>query len=560
MKRHSNFYASWRKNRKEIRTVYFSRSYRIGLSDSSLANRLCLGLVWVCFFDQLLAEGYPNKSVILVTGSPGIGKEVLGYKFIQAGLRQSDFCLYVTRLSVREVLQDAKALGIEIRGSLVTWESAEEGQIVYDGNDLTKLSFTIKELLKKNSTHKIRIVLDVCSALLMLNPPDAIYKFLDQLFREVKQYDAVLLATLEEGMHEPRVLASLEQLFSGVIEFRLTEEGQRRLHVIKMMGIKIQSDVIAFTVDESENELVTIPSAGNPGLAAHQSGLQRNPQTAVILDKHRIAVLPFSNISPDPKDEYFADGMTEELISTLSRIRELKVISRTSIMRYRQTEKSLPEIAAELNVNTVLEGSVRKIGDELRITAQLIDIQNDEHIWSEDFDRKFENIFSLQREIALKVADSMKISILSSERKEMGKRITQNMEAYVLYLKARSYRSRSTIDSFNHLKGYCLQAIEKDPNFAQAYADLAYGYCTAAYQEILPTKEALPIALKYAQKAIQLDSSIAESHIALGWVLMLQKWDFHSAESEFRRVCRAKSKSCGCPFGSFNVSLPHEKI
>lgn len=252
--------------------------------------------------------------------------------------------------------------------------------------------------------------------------------------------------------------------------------------------------------------------------------------------KNRIAVLPFTNISPDPKDEYFADGMTEELISTLSRIRDLKVISRTSIMRYKQTEKSLSDIAGELNVKAILEGSVRKMGDDLRITAQLIDVQNDEHLWSEDYDRKFENVFSLQREIALQVANSLKISILSSEKKEIGKKITQNLDAYVLYLKAQSYKNRPTLDSFNHLVDYCKQAIEKDPNFAQAYTVLALGYWRVGYEDLLPPNETFPLAEQYAERAIQLDNSIAESHIALGYVAWISRWDFYSAESEFRRA------------------------
>ena len=194
---------------------------------------------------------------------------------------------------------------------------------------------------------------------------------------------------------------------------------------------------------------------------------------ASVLDKRRIAVLPFSNISPNPKDEYFADGMTEELISTLSRIRGMKVISRTSVLRYKQTNKSLSEIARELNVGAILEGSVRKAADDLRITAQLIDVVNDEHLWSRDYDRKFENVFSLQKEIAQKVADSLQITILANESKELGKKPAQNLEAYTLYLKGRFYRHRVTLDSFKKTIDYCEQAIRKDPNYAQAYAEIA---------------------------------------------------------------------------------------
>lgn len=267
-----------------------------------------------------------------------------------------------------------------------------------------------------------------------------------------------------------------------------------------------------------------------------QKLLPTEASVSTKLDPKRIAVLPFTNISPDPKDEYFADGMTEELISTLSRIRELKVISRTSIMRYKQTEKSLSEIANDLKVNAVLEGSVRKMGDELRITAQLIDVQNDEHLWSEDYDRKFENIFSLQKEIAQKVADSLQVIILANESKELRKKPTQNMEAYSLFLKGRAYRHRFTLDSYKKGIQYCKNAVEKDPNFAQAHAEIARSYAWIGFWEFLPSKEVYPEAERFAERAIQLDPFIPESHLALGLVKFHYKWDFRGAEIEYRRA------------------------
>jgi len=252
------------------------------------------------------------------------------------------------------------------------------------------------------------------------------------------------------------------------------------------------------------------------------------------LDKLRIAVLPFANISPDPKDEYFADGLTDELISTFSKISQLKVISRTSVMRYKQTVKSLSEIASELNLNAALEGSVRKMGDELRITAQLIDVQNDEQLWSDDYDRKFENVFSLQKEIALKVADSLKVSILDKEMGEMGKRPTLNLDAYVLYVKGRSFKHIQSLDSFTKTIEYCKLAIDMDPNYAQAYAELALNYALMGYYELLPSNEVFPRATELAQKAIQLDNTIAESHVALGLTLYMHMWKFKEAEKEYR--------------------------
>ena len=209
--------------------------------------------------DSLLGpDGYPDRSTILVVGPPGIGKEALGYWFTHSGLTQGDFCLYVTRLSVKEVLQDEKGFGIETQQRVPLWCASDGGQIRYDVNDLAGLSFNIKEVLKQNSGRRARIVIDAISSLLMLNQPDTIYRFLTQLFSDIKQYDAVLLATLEEGMHQPQVLAAMEQLFDGVVEMRLYEEGLRvlpLLRVRKMRGSPPQPGYFNFSLTKNGMEI-----------------------------------------------------------------------------------------------------------------------------------------------------------------------------------------------------------------------------------------------------------------------------------------------------------------
>jgi circadian clock protein KaiC len=209
--------------------------------------------------DNLLGrDGYPDKSAILVVGPPGIGKEALGYWFTHSGLVQGDFCLYVTRLSVREVLQDEKGFGIDTQQKVPLWFASGGGQIKYDVNDLAGLSFNIKEALKQNSTRRIRIVIDAISSLLMLNQPETIYRFLTQLFADVKQFDAVVLATLEEGMHQPQVLAAMQQLFDGVVEMKLYEEGLRvlpLLRVRKMRGSPPQPGYFNFSLTRNGMEV-----------------------------------------------------------------------------------------------------------------------------------------------------------------------------------------------------------------------------------------------------------------------------------------------------------------
>jgi adenylate cyclase len=250
----------------------------------------------------------------------------------------------------------------------------------------------------------------------------------------------------------------------------------------------------------------------------------------------RIAVLPLANISRDPADEYFADGMTEELISNLSRIGGLRVISRTSAMRYKGTHKALGEIATELDVGSVLVGSVRKASDDLRISTQLIDARNDEHLWSQDYDRKLEHVFSVQTEIAEKVAAALKVRLLSSERTDIGRTATVNSEAYLLYLRGRGYWNQRTREA-NEQAIECLEhAVRLDPNYAPAHAGLADCYNIAADYEWMRPKEAFPRAQGYVLRALEIDPRLPEAHASLGLVFENYQGRWQEAEREFRQA------------------------
>jgi circadian clock protein KaiC len=193
--------------------------------------------------DQLLGGGYPEKSAVLLVGPPGIGKEAIGYLFANLGVVQGDLSLYITRLAKSEVLQDMKAFGINNVDSLV-WVSKEGGEMKCDLNDLAGLSYGVKEVLrKKSSGRKVRVVSDILSPVLMLNSKETVYRFLSQLVDDIKQQDAVVLATIEEGMHDPQVIAAMGQLFDGVLELKLYSEGLRLvplLRVAKMRGVPPQ--------------------------------------------------------------------------------------------------------------------------------------------------------------------------------------------------------------------------------------------------------------------------------------------------------------------------------
>ena len=208
--------------------------------------------------DRLLKDGYPDRSAILVVGPPGIGKEALGYWFMQKGLSQDDFCLYVTRLAVSEVLNDLRAYGIEDLGHPM-WVAREEGEIKCEISDLQELSHRVKDAIRKHESKRIRIVTDILSPLLALNDSETIYRFFSQLLSHVKQYNAVLLATIEDGMHQPQVLGSMEQLFDGVVEMRLYEKGLRvlpLLRALKMRGLAPHPEYFRFSFKAGKMEII----------------------------------------------------------------------------------------------------------------------------------------------------------------------------------------------------------------------------------------------------------------------------------------------------------------
>jgi adenylate cyclase len=232
------------------------------------------------------------------------------------------------------------------------------------------------------------------------------------------------------------------------------------------------------------------------------------------LDKNRIAVLPFVNISPDPADEYLADGMTEELISTISGISELRVISRTSAMRYKGTNKGVDEIGRELKVGTVLEGSVRKDEKTVRITAQLIDVGSDNHLWAQSYDRELRGIFAIQSDIASRIAEALRVRFAPG-RGPAGKH-PENIEAYTLYLRGRFlWNKRDREGVMGSLKLF-QEAIRLDPDYARAYSGLADAYSIAAGYGFMDLVDGLARSKEAATKALELDDTLAEAHASLG--------------------------------------------
>jgi len=257
--------------------------------------------------------------------------------------------------------------------------------------------------------------------------------------------------------------------------------------------------------------------------------------TQSTLNRGRVAVLPLRNMSPDPNDEYFADGMTEELISAISRISELRVVSRTSVMGYKGKDKKASEIARELNVGTLLEGSVRKAADRVRITVQLIDAGSDTHLWVENYDRTLEDIFADQSEVAEKVASSLHFKLTDNDKKRIEKGGTSSTEAYTLYLKGRLKVDRWDRSSLLAALDYFEKALCNDPNYAAAYSGLAEAYSLLGFLDIIERKEAYQKTEQNARRALELDDSLAEAHVALSLTLQYN-YDFIGRERELKKA------------------------
>jgi TolB-like protein/DNA-binding winged helix-turn-helix (wHTH) protein/Flp pilus assembly protein TadD len=251
-----------------------------------------------------------------------------------------------------------------------------------------------------------------------------------------------------------------------------------------------------------------------------------------------LAVLPLESLSGDASQDYFADGMTDELISDLGQISALRVISRTSVMVYKHVRKPLPQIARELGVDAVVEGTVLRSGDQVRITAQLIEASSDKHLWSQSYQGELRDTLALQNQVASAIADQIRINLNPQEQAALKNVRVVNPEAYESYLKGRYFWNKRTAVGLRAALAYFNQAVDEDPNYAEAYSGLADTYALLGDWQyaVMSFKEALPRAKAAAVKAVELDSSMSEAHTSLGYCLRAFDWDFDSAGKEFQRA------------------------
>jgi len=250
--------------------------------------------------------------------------------------------------------------------------------------------------------------------------------------------------------------------------------------------------------------------------------------------KPSIAVLPFADLSPEKDQEHLCDGMTDEIIAKLSRLPGWKVMNRTSVMRYKKTDKDIKDIGQELNVTTILGGSLRKEQDDIRVSAQLINVEDSFLLWSDVYERKFDRVFEIQSDIAEKIAKALKAELSLEEKEGIKKKSTESLEAYDLYLRGRYFWNKRTTEGLQKSLEYFQRAIEKDQSFALAYTGIADYFTILGFYDYLPSREAFPKAKAAAEKALEIDETLAEAHVSLAYVRTHYEWDWKAAELEYK--------------------------
>ena len=352
--------------------------------------------------------------------------------------------------------------------------------------NLTDLNLQINEAL--GGIQPKRLALDILSDILLRHKALQTRKWLNELLERLRSRGITTLAILNPYMHTAEETQALVDMFDASIEI-YEREGRKSLRVNWAHGINVSQR--EFPLD---------------GLVAEKK---------VASDERRVAVLPFANMSPDPNDEYFADGMTEELIDRLAQLKSLQVIARTSVMNYKKREKNVSEIAKELSVGSLVEGSVRKAGNRVRVTVQLISAETEAHLWSSHYDKNLDDIFAVQSEIAEKVAAELRTQLLDSEKKTLEKKPTENIEAYTCFLQGRELYRQETETSIRQAISLFEKAVDLDSKFTKAYVGIAechQSLATAGYETWDVSFSTVKTLL---QHAVNLDPNSPEAHASL---------------------------------------------
>ncbi len=318
--------------------------------------------------------------------------------------------------------------------------------------------------------------------------------------------DGVNIASRLEGLAEPGGICVARNVYNqvkGKVDTTFEDLGEKK---VKNIAEPVQCYRVSLSLPET---------------AALKT--DKTAPTLALPDKPSIAVLPFDNMSGDPEQEYFSDGITEDLITDLSKISELFVVARNATFTYKGKAVMPHEVANDLGVRHVLEGSVRKAGTRLRITAQLIDARTDGHLWAERYDRDLTDIFALQDEITEKIVSALKVKLTKGEQEQVANRYTENVDAYDCFLRGRAYQAHATKEGNDKARAMFEKAIELDPCFAGTYAQLSYSHFRDWRYQWNKDPQALELAFEAGKKAVDLDDSLPLAHTYLGWVYLWKR-------------------------------------
>ncbi len=323
-----------------------------------------------------------------------------------------------------------------------------------------------------------------------------------------------------------------------VIARRFTEPAPRVRQLRPTVPPAVEYALVRALAFEPDDRFPTAAAFADALRDALQGGA-RGALASPVVDGPRppsVAVLPFLNLSADPKNEFFADGITEDVIAQLSKIRALKVISRSSVMGFKQRAQGMREIGATLDVETLLDGSVRRAGDRVRIVARLIDAATDRHLWAETYDRQLTDIFAIQTDVALQIAAALRAELSRDERTRIRREPTADVQAYQLYLQGRFWYTRYTEESMGKGIAYLRRAIAADPDYALAHAGLGLAYAELASGQgggVVRPDEAYHHGMEAVTTALALDGELGEAHGVLGLLKMVHDFDWTGAEAEF---------------------------
>ncbi len=360
------------------------------------------------------------------------------------------------------------------------------------------------------------------------------------------EMQSVPIVPLRIGMHTGDVILEGNNIYGDGVNIASRMESFAIPGSIFISGrvyddIKNQNDIQAISLGKfilkNVKEPVEMFAISNKGIIVPDKNNLTGKGKKIVENQPKersVVVLPFVNMSNDSEQEYFSDGLTEELIANLSKLNEMRVISRTTSMQYKGSKKDIKTIRKETSVNYIMEGSVRKHGNNLRITAQLLDANEDVHLWAETFRGTVDDIFDIQEMVSEKIVEALRIQLTKDEQVMLEKRYTDDIGAYQLYLKGRHFWKQRNEEGLKSAIGYFEKALEKDPDYALAWAGLADTYSIMGEYTNISRRELYPKQMAAVNKALEIDSRLGEAHVSLGISLMLNEWDWKNAEKEFK--------------------------